>query len=223
MIAMITRPQTRDRDAQSALVSAQRLPNGLSALKHATRLIHRVCCLAGSADYIDELRTDNAALRTAINDHDTPALFDWLMAGFNYQGISDRAAESYMDQHGRASWHDLECGLANTPTCPRLESYWQFHGCGYHKTSGTCAEPEHIARCPLPIHDLRNGRLNQTAYSLYLFIRDIANNAWSNGSTLSWSQDAKVPALINLAACATPCSTHCVTCTASQTKYSAWR
>jgi hypothetical protein len=28
----------------------------------------------------------------------------------------------------------------------------------------------------LPTHALRNGRLNQSAYSLYLFIRDIANN-----------------------------------------------
>src|SRR5262249_1086727 len=28
--------------------------------------------------------------------------------------------------------------------------------------------------CPLPQHDLRNGRLNQTAYSLFLFLRDLA-------------------------------------------------
>jgi hypothetical protein len=30
--------------------------------------------------------------------------------------------------------------------------------------------------CPLPTHRLRNGRLNQTAYSLFLFIRDVAAN-----------------------------------------------
>ena len=36
-------------------------------------------------------------------------------------------------------------------------------------------------RCPLPTHDLRNGRLNQTAYSLYLFIRDIAD-----GDLVGW-------------------------------------
>ena len=29
--------------------------------------------------------------------------------------------------------------------------------------------------CSLPHHDLRNGRLNQTAYSLFFFIRDIAD------------------------------------------------
>ena len=38
-----------------------------------------------------------------------------------------------------------------------------------------------FTRCPLPRHDLRNGRLNQTAYSLFLFIRDVAG-----GDIVSW-------------------------------------
>jgi hypothetical protein len=36
----------------------------------------------------------------------------------------------------------------------------------------------------VPAHNLRNGRLNQTAYALYLFIRDIADCdlvAWIDG------------------------------------------
>ena len=33
----------------------------------------------------------------------------------------------------------------------------------------------------MPSHDLRNGRLNQTAYSLYLFVRDIAD-----GDLVGW-------------------------------------
>ena len=28
--------------------------------------------------------------------------------------------------------------------------------------------------CPLPAHEFRNGNLNQLAYSLFLFIRDVA-------------------------------------------------
>jgi hypothetical protein len=147
-----------------------------SALDHAKRLIHRVCCLAGEPDLIDEIRTDNGAIRSAIMDHDTAALFDWLMAALSHQGISDRVADDYMDQHGRVTWHDIERALANSPSCPKLQSYWQFHGCRYQKASQTCAEPDHIAHCPLPTHTLRNGRLNQTAYSLYLFMRDIADN-----------------------------------------------
>jgi hypothetical protein len=45
----------------------------------------------------------------------------------------------------------------------------------------SCAEPHHISRCPLPTHDLRNGHLNQAAYSLYLFIRDLAD-----GDLIGW-------------------------------------
>ena len=155
-----------------------------SALAHATRLIHRVCCLAGSADFIDEIRADNRAIRSAITRHDTAALFDWLMTMLSYQGVSDRVAYGYMDQHGRVTWHEIKRALATQPSCPKLQSYWQFHSCHYHKTSGTCTEPEHIEHCPLPIQNLRNGRLNQTAYSLFFFIRDIAENdlvGWIEG------------------------------------------
>jgi hypothetical protein len=62
------------------------------------------------------------------------------------------------------------------PTCPKLKSYWHFHGCGYSKTDQTCSRPEHYPRCPLRKHRLRNGRLNQTAYSLFLFLRDITDS-----------------------------------------------
>jgi hypothetical protein len=83
--------------------------------------------------------------------------------------------------------------LGQDAGCPKLKSYWHFHGCRYNKLGRTCAEPDHISRCTLPTHDLRNGRLNQTAYSLYLFIRDIAD-----GDLIGWIdqrlQAAKSPA-----------------------------
>ena len=78
-------------------------------------------------------------------------------------------------------WHDVNEKLARGASCPKLRSYWHFYGCGYNKLRRTCAESGHIVRCPLPTHDLRNGRLNQTAYSLYLFIRDIAD-----GDLIGW-------------------------------------
>jgi hypothetical protein len=97
------------------------------------------------------------------------------MAALSYQGISDRVAADYMDRHGQAKWSDIEVKVAACPTCPKLECYWHFYGCWYNKISRTCSEPDHIGQCPVPDHDLRNGRLNQTAYSLYLFVRDIAD------------------------------------------------
>jgi hypothetical protein len=185
---MMSKTHTDLREPQSLPPRAWDHTLDRSALDHATRLIHRVCCLAGEPDFINEIQTDNSAIRLAIKDQDTAALFDWLIVALSHQGISDRVADDYMDQHGRVTWHDIERALANNPSCPKLQSYWQFHGCRYHKTSHTCAEPDHIAHCPLPTHNLRNGRLNQTAYSLYLFIRDIADNdlvGWIEGQLAS--------------------------------------
>ncbi len=106
------------------------------------------------------------------------------MHDFSFQGISDEIAANYMRRHGQATWHAVRKNLAKRPTCPKLKTYWHFHGCRYDKTSRTCAEPDHIATCPLPTHRLRNGHLNQIAYSLYLFIRDVAD-----GDLVGWIDD----------------------------------
>ena len=155
----------------------------MSAIDHAVQVIHTVCCLAGSASLIDDIRADLRAegVLAAIRRHDTAPLFDWLMSALSYQGISDHVASDYMERHGRAQWADIDAKVAASPTCPKLQSYWHFHGCRYDKLSRTCAEPDHIGDCPVPSHDLRNGRLNQTAYSLFLFIRDIAD-----GDLVGW-------------------------------------
>src|SRR6185312_2413764 len=146
------------------------------ALHHATRLIYAVCCLAGAADLLDEIRVEMNAegIPDAIRRHDTAPLFDWLIAAFSYQGISDRVATDYMARHGRIRWHAIDAEVRENPSCPKLKNYWEFYDCKFDKISRTCAEPDHFEDCPLPRHMLRNGRLNRTAYSLYFFVRDIA-------------------------------------------------
>jgi hypothetical protein len=153
-----------------------------TSLEYAAGIIHAVCRLAGTPSLVDDFQTNGIV--EAIGRHDTATLFDWLAAALSFQGISDRIADGYMARHGQATWDDIARNLTRAPPCPKLKSYWHFHDCRYHKGSGTCAEPEHFADCPLPVHDLRNGRLNQTAYSLFLFIRDIANGdlvGWIDG------------------------------------------
>jgi hypothetical protein len=140
-----------------------------AALDYAVRLIHQVCCFAGSFDLLEEFR--DQALCAAVERHDTGALFDRLIYSFSFQGISDQIAVNYIARHGQATWRSVRKNLARRPTCPKLKTYWAFDACRYEKTSRTCAEPDHIATCPLPTHPLRNGHLNQIAYSLYLFIR----------------------------------------------------
>jgi hypothetical protein len=176
-VTTIVQPRQAERQNHPKIRDRQ------SAIDHAVRVIYRVCCLAGSANLTDKIRADLDAegIRTAMRKRDTAAVFNWLIAALSYQGISDQIAYDYMEQHGYVRWDDINQKLAGDTSCPKLRSYWHFHDCGYTKLRQICTEPDHISRCPLPTHDLRNGHLNQLTYSLYLFIRDIAE-----GDLIGW-------------------------------------
>jgi hypothetical protein len=164
--------------------TAKQIDLGTPDLHYATRLIHQVCCLAGSFDLIERFADQDLA--GEIDRHDTAALFYRLMFDFSFQGISDQVAANYMHQHGRPTWAAVQKNLARRPTCPKLKTYWHFYDCRYEKTKHTCAEPDHIAACPVPTHRLRNGHLNQLAYNLYLFIRDVAD-----GDLIGWIEQPR--------------------------------
>ena len=146
-------------------------------LAYAVGLVHATCCLAGSASYLADIREDlrDHGIIRAVEDHDTPALFDWLIKTLSVQGISDTVAAGYIAEHGSVRWSEIAGALSARPSCPKLSGYWRFYDCRYHKGSHTCSESAHIEACPVPRHPLRNGRLNQMAYSLFLFTRDIAD------------------------------------------------
>ncbi len=168
--------------ATRAAVTRNPLDVDTDAFDYAVGLIHHVCCLAGAFDLLEEFR--DQSLCAAIERHDTGALYDRLMYDFSFQGISDEIAANYMAKHGHATWASVQKNLDRQLNCPKLQTYWHFHDCRYEKTSGTCAEPDHIATCPLPTHRLRNGHLNQMAYSLHMFIRDVAG-----GDLVGWIDD----------------------------------
>ena len=106
-------------------------------LAYAVQLVHATCCLAGSASYLDDIRTDlrRHGIVRAIRDHDTPTLFDWLIEVLSFQGISDAVASGYIAQHGTVRWSDIAEALSRRPSCPKLGGYWRFYGCQYHKGS----------------------------------------------------------------------------------------
>jgi hypothetical protein len=118
--------------------------------------------------FLDEIDAEfrEAGLDQATALGQTPPVFDWLLTTFSFQGISDRVAREYIEKHGAASWAKMEASLLTPPHCGKLRNYWGYEGCRYDKTSFTCSEPDHISECPVPRPRLRNGRLNQTAYSL---------------------------------------------------------
>jgi hypothetical protein len=142
--------------------------------------------MAGSTSFLDEIDTEarQAGLTQAVAFGRTSPIFDWLLTTFSFQGISDRVARDYIDKHGAATWSSVGVSLKRAPTCPKLQSYWAYQGCRYDKGSFSCSEPDHIDGCPLPRFRLRNGRLNQTGYSLFLFVRDLAGGdlvGWIDG------------------------------------------
>ncbi len=118
----------------------------------------------------------------AVRDHDTPFLFAWLVEAFSYQGIADARASAYMDLHGRITFGHVARGLERDPACPKLTTYWHFRGLPATASSRRVApSPSYFVTCPLPRHDLRNGRLNQMAYALFLFVRDVCG-----GDLVGW-------------------------------------
>jgi hypothetical protein len=139
--------------------------------------------VAGSVSFLEAVDAESrhGGLARAVSAGQTPPIFDWLVTAFSYQGISDQVAQHYMDEHGIASWAEIESSLKQPPSCSKLRAYWAYESCRYDKGSFTCSEPEHIDACPVPRHRLRNGRLNQTAFSLFLFIRDLAG-----GDLIGW-------------------------------------
>ena len=86
-------------------------------LAYAVRIVHATCCLAGSASYLADIREDLRAhgVIRAVRDHDTPALFDWLVKALSFQGISDAVAAGYMDQHGSVGWWEITDAVAQSP------------------------------------------------------------------------------------------------------------
>jgi hypothetical protein len=101
------RPSIKSRQAFQVVVESRA---HIRPLAHAVEVIYRVCCLAGDANLLEDIRRDLRAegVTRAIQRHDTGALFDWLTAAFSYQGISDRVATDYMARHGRIRWADIE-------------------------------------------------------------------------------------------------------------------
>ena len=153
---------------------------------YALNLVETVTWLAGKPDYLDDLRETVQTLdlfSPSPGRARSAKVFEWLAAYMSFQGISDQVAQSYMSNHGLPRWGRIAHGL-KTANCPLLKSYWHFHGCHYRKSSHACALPDLIDGCPLPGHHFRNGNLNQLAYSLFLFIRDVAGGdlvGWIDG------------------------------------------
>ncbi len=116
----MTATSASGRHAASRQLAADPRANG-PALEHAVKMIHHVCCIAGSANLVEEIRADEIC--GAIDRRDTGAIYNWLVSGLSFQGVSDEVAINYMDRHGRPTWRGIKAKRRRGPTCPKLTSY----------------------------------------------------------------------------------------------------
>lgn len=139
------------------------------------KLINHLCDISHGTNELHTLQATSSRnpLRKAILRNDTEALFNWLINTFSYQGLSDSAVESFIAENGNASFSEIRNALSER-ACNKLDGFWKFEGCSYQKSQQKCSTPELLRTCPLPKLPLRNGRLNQLAFSLFFFIRDVA-------------------------------------------------
>jgi hypothetical protein len=111
------------------------VPRSRQGMRRARSLVRRVCRIAGEPTWVDEVQSN--AIRTglvgAVADHDTAVIFDWLIREVSRQGISDAVADGYIERHGNVTWAEIEASLAANPSCAKLDGYWAFTDCRYHK------------------------------------------------------------------------------------------
>jgi hypothetical protein len=111
------------------------------------------------------------AVDSAINGNNAK-LFKLLIRYFKYVGGSDYVADAVWDKmNPKPTYHRLKKELASAK-CPKLRSFGDFHECGYSKTNKNCNESKFLRKCPLPRYGMKNGKLNQMVFSVYLFLRD---------------------------------------------------
>ena len=86
-------------------------------LAYAVQLVHATCCLAGSASYLDDIRADlqRSGITRAIRDHDTPALFDWLIEVLSFRESPTRSPQG--------TWNGTALSDGQTLTKPYREDH----------------------------------------------------------------------------------------------------
>jgi hypothetical protein len=117
-------------------------------MDHARSLVRQVCRIAGQPTWVDEVQSNaiGTGLVGAVADHDTDKIFDWLIREVSHQGISDAVADGYIDRHGAVTWAEIERSLATNPSCPKLEGYWAFTDCRYHKGFPDLRQPRSLSQ-----------------------------------------------------------------------------
>lgn len=136
--------------------------------KDIVKMITDICVKHGSKSLMKPLN---------IEPKNSIGIFNWLMGAFSYQGVSDEIADSFIEEHGNITHRQITIKLIKLGRkCSKLSNFESFTNCGYKKNKESCNNLRMYNSCPLPTHNLRKGALNQLAYSLYFFKRDVCQD-----------------------------------------------
>jgi hypothetical protein len=106
--------------------------------------------------------------------HKSIRLYQYLAEAFLLAGGGDQSNLAYYSKQQRKPTFNRIRQALTTAQCPKLSGFDAFKGCGYRKTGHQCNEPAFLGTCPVPAFDMKRGPLNQMAFSLYFFLRDVA-------------------------------------------------
>lgn len=147
------------------------------AWRHCLAVVRPALLLAPQSylrNVCDRLSADG--IQAAVARHDTPVIFDWIVRLLARQGISNSAAEAFLERNGSPTSADIEERMAHSAFCPRLRSYWQFESCAFRRSAATCNSPHHLVDCPVATIPARKGALAEAAIAFRLFVRDVCDD-----------------------------------------------
>ena len=139
---MISRTATRTKIIPSRQQRRSHLNRPkTSAIDHAVRVVHSVCCLAGAASLIDDNRADLRAegIPAAIRRHDTATLFDWLIVGSE---LPRHLGPGRRRLHGTARL--VRRGPISTPRLPPVPPARSCKATGISTVAGTTRSAGHV-------------------------------------------------------------------------------
>ena len=130
--------------------------------------------------FVDPYLTDSTEIEAILHQmmhgkpqHKSIKLYQYFLEAFLHSGGGDRSNLNYYhNQKYKPTFNRVKHAL-QAAQCPKLASFETFRGCGYRKTTNNCAEPAFLKSCPLPRFDMKRGPLNEMAFSLYFFLRDV--------------------------------------------------
>lgn len=140
--------------------------------KNWQKALKRVVEVAIDPDYVEDVRRRWSSLRAAGPEIIAGKLFEIA----NYQGMSDRAASSWLLTNGNPDFHELALRLPGEP-CECAGSGDGVSGCGYLRSQNVCSHPALLTRCIVPTIPARKGQLARLAVALSYWTAELPNQS----------------------------------------------